>query len=166
MRKLCAFLVALAATFGPVALVAAPAHAFDGWSFYNSHDIYPIDNCAISVFAWTQSGTHYVGGVGGEGEGGIAPLEGNDDCAFIGYKVQIKRCDGSYSTTGDLGKFNPTENDVLYRHYFFDCSQALVYRVYFRLDSDQGHWRPVQVSPPDYSYMYHDGACNANCVPW
>ncbi len=75
-------------------------------------------------------------------------VSGSAGCPFIGMRVRIRRCDGTFSTSAEFGVFNPVNGDGPSKTYTFDCHNAGINEVWVRYSSASGVWEPGQTLGP------------------
>jgi hypothetical protein len=95
---------------------------------------------------------------------GVGDIELNSvpgTCTYMGLRVRIHRCDGTYSTSAEQGSFNPGTSGGgplrLYKGYQFSCYSARVDAVIFRA-SNGSLWLPTQDPAPKY-VTYNGSSC-------
>lgn len=107
-----------------------------------------IENNASQVLNQVSFRTNVAPGSGGAADG---------TCVYIGFKYRIQRCDGTYSTSAEIGQFNPYHlQDGPILHPSFSCAEAGVVAMYLRLAGSYS-WTPPQSGSGSYiTYLYAD----------
>jgi hypothetical protein len=92
--------------------------------------------------------------------GGVFNIGSDGSCAYVGIKARVLKCDGSTSTSAELGTFWPDVAQGAAAIYNFSCQSAGIIGVYVRTDSASGVW-----NPSSGGYIYYAVGPPESCTP-
>lgn len=131
-------------------------------------------SAAVPAHAWNDDAVRHLGSWGGnpvcytqlrinhyEPRHGHASLFNINpaQCYYLGMKVTIVKCDGSFSTSAETHRFYANTGQGLSNTYDFACGAAYIDSIRVRVASPD-KWAPPQTGPDPFVLMYsRSGNC-------